>query len=171
VSVALAETVLPSPIGELVAVTGGGRLLALDFASHRERLGRLLSKRFGPVRPTPGVDTIGAGARLAAYFAGDLGALDGLPVDGGGTPFQARVWAALRLIPAGETRSYAGLATALRQPTAIRAVARANALNPVAIAVPCHRVIGSDGALRGYAGGLDRKRWLLRHEGVAMDGT
>ena len=101
---------------------------------------------------------------LAAWFAGDLGALDGLPVKTGGTPFQRAVWKALRDIPAGETRTYGQLATAIGAPRAVRAVGLANGANPVGVIVPCHRVIGANGTLTGYAGGLERKRWLLAHE-------
>lgn len=165
-TIALTRVTCPSPIGELNLVFGGRLLVALDYATHEARLAALLRKRFGGAHPAAGADPSGACTRLAAYFDGDLAAIDALPADGGGTPFQARVWHALRAIPAGETRSYAGLAASLGMPTAVRAVARANALNPIAIVVPCHRVLGSDGGLRGYAGGLERKRWLLRHEGV-----
>jgi O-6-methylguanine DNA methyltransferase len=103
---------------------------------------------------------------LAAYFAGTVTALDGLPVARIGSEFQRRVWAALRQIPAGETRSYGQLAAAIGQPTASRAIGLANGANPIGIVVPCHRVIGSGGALTGYAGGVERKAWLLRHEGA-----
>jgi methylated-DNA-[protein]-cysteine S-methyltransferase len=102
--------------------------------------------------------------RLAAYFAGDLRAFDGVALDAGGTPFQQRVWAALREIPAGDTISYLTLARRIGDPTAARAVGAANGANPIAIVVPCHRVIASDGRLSGYAGGVHRKRWLLDHE-------
>jgi methylated-DNA-[protein]-cysteine S-methyltransferase len=101
---------------------------------------------------------------VARYFEGELGALGELPLDARGTAFQQSVWEALRHIPIGETRSYGELARALGNPRAVRAVARANALNPIALAIPCHRVIGSDGELTGYAGGLPRKKWLLEHE-------
>ena len=93
-------------------------------------------------------------------------ALDALPVAAGGTPFQQQVWALLRRIPVGTTTTYAAIAAEMGRPTAVRAVARANATNPVGIVVPCHRVIGTDGRLVGYAGGLHRKRWLLAHEGA-----
>jgi methylated-DNA-[protein]-cysteine S-methyltransferase len=106
-------------------------------------------------------------ACFAAYWAGDLGALDAIAVDPGGTPFQARVWAALRRIPAGNTVSYAELAATIGAPRASRAVGAANGANPVWIVIPCHRVIGADGSLRGYAGGVDRKLQLLAHEGVS----
>lgn len=100
---------------------------------------------------------------LAAYFAGTLDAFT-VSLAPDGTDFQHTVWAALRQIPAGQTRSYAQIARAICRPEAVRAVARANATNPIAILVPCHRVIGSDGTLTGYAGGLHRKQWLLEHE-------
>jgi methylated-DNA-[protein]-cysteine S-methyltransferase len=102
--------------------------------------------------------------KLRAYFAGNVRALDDIEVLPAGTPFQQRVWAVLRTIPAGETRSYAEVARAIGQPTAVRAVARANATNPIALVIPCHRVIGSDGKLTGYGGGLPNKKWLLAHE-------
>jgi methylated-DNA-[protein]-cysteine S-methyltransferase len=105
---------------------------------------------------------------VRAYLGGDLRALDDVAVNAGGTPFQARVWNELRRIPAGTTITYGELARRLGQPSANRAVGHANSLNPVAIVVPCHRVIGADATLTGYAGGLDRKRWLLQHEGVAL---
>ena len=107
-------------------------------------------------------------AALQAWFAGDLRAFDGLSITTGGTEFQRRVWAALRDIPAGETRSYGQLAAAIGQPTAVRAVGLANGANPVGIVTPCHRVIGAGGALTGYAGGVERKRWLLEHERAAV---
>lgn len=101
---------------------------------------------------------------LAAYFEGDLTALDGIERAAGGTPFQRAVWSALREIPAGETLSYGALAARVQSPRAVRAVGLANGANPIGIVVPCHRVIGADGAFTGYGGGLERKRWLLAHE-------
>jgi O-6-methylguanine DNA methyltransferase len=115
---------------------------------------------------TPGEPPAELTGALAAYFAGTVTALDGLPVARIGSEFQRRVWAALRQIPAGETRSYGQLAAAIGQPTASRAIGLANGANPIGIVVPCHRVIGSGGALTGYAGGVERKAWLLRHEGA-----
>jgi methylated-DNA-[protein]-cysteine S-methyltransferase len=105
---------------------------------------------------------------MRAYLAGRLDALDGLPVDAGGTPFQALVWAALRTIPPGQTWSYKALAERIGRPAAVRAVGLANGANPVGIVVPCHRVIGAGGSLTGYGGGLPRKRWLLEHEGALL---
>ncbi len=127
---------------------------------------RQLARHLGAfsVRRVP--ETAGAVARLARYFAGELRALEEQPVRLLGTDFQCDVWAALRAIPAGETRSYAVLARSLGKPDAVRAVGAANGANPVAVFVPCHRVIGANGSLWGYGGGLAMKQWLLRHEGA-----
>jgi O-6-methylguanine DNA methyltransferase len=105
---------------------------------------------------------------IAAYFAGDLTALDRVPVKTNGTTFQKDVWSALRSIPAGETVSYGALAARIGRPRAVRAVGLANGRNPVGVIVPCHRVIGANGTLTGYAGGVERKRALLAHEGVMV---
>ena len=153
-----------SPIGTIMLAVRDGALAALVFAEGwPDRRARLV-KRFGDVDLRRAADPAGVSGRLAAYFAGDLGALDPIAVDAGGTPFQSRVWAALRTIPPGETVSYQTLARRIGAPTAVRAVGAANGDNPVGIVVPCHRVIGADGRLTGYAGGLARKRWLLAHE-------
>ena len=153
-----------SPIGTIVLAVRDGALAALVFAEGwPDRRARLV-KRFGDVDLRGAADPAGVSGRLAAYFAGDLGALDAIAVDSGGTPFQRRVWAALRTIPPGETVSYQTLARRIGAPTAVRAVGAANGDNPVGIVVPCHRVIGADGSLTGYAGGIERKRWLLTHE-------
>lgn len=165
--------VLPGPLGPMVAVADDSALLALWFAGDddpgvlRERLARRLGRG---IELGESALLARTGEALAAYFAGDLRALDArdLPVRPPGTRFQHRVWAELRRIPPGQTRSYADLACALDKPTATRAVAAANADNPVAIFVPCHRVIGRDGTLTGYAGGLWRKEWLLKHEGARL---
>jgi len=153
-----------SPIGTIMLAVRDGALAALVFAEGwPDRRARLV-KRFGDVDLRGAANPAGVSGRLAAYFAGDLGALDAIPVDPGGTPFQRRVWAALRTIPAGETVSYQTLARRIGAPTAVRAVGAANRTNPIGIVVPCHRVIGADGSLTGYAGGIERKRWLLTHE-------
>ena len=157
-----------SPLGPVALASDGRALVALDFCS-ADRMGARLCARFGDgVAIREVADPLGLSARVRAYFAGDLGALAALPVDGGGTAFQQRVWAALREIPAGETRSYSALAARLGMPRASRAVGFANGRNPIAIAVPCHRVVGADGSLGGYAGGIERKRWLLAHERAAL---
>jgi methylated-DNA-[protein]-cysteine S-methyltransferase len=106
-----------------------------------------------------------SGKRVEAYFEGELHALDGLAVEPGGTSFQREVWSALQRIPVGVTTSYSELAAAIGHPAAVRAVGMANSRNPIAVVIPCHRVVGRDGSLTGYAAGIERKRWLLRHEG------
>jgi methylated-DNA-[protein]-cysteine S-methyltransferase len=113
-------------------------------------------------------DPAGFASRARAWFAGDLAAFDGALLDPAGTPFQRAVWALVRAIPAGETRSYGALAAQLGNRGASRAVGAANGANPICIAIPCHRVVGANGALTGYAWGLDRKRWLLAHERRAI---
>ena len=157
---------LDSSLGRLALATAEGRLCALDFEDGRARIERRLASRFGNVRLRPARDAEGFTSRVRAYLAGDLGAIEDIPVDPGGTAFQQRVWAELRRIPRGETRSYAQIAAAVGRRGAFRAVGSANASNPVAIVVPCHRVVGSDGSLTGYAGGIERKRFLLEHEGA-----
>lgn len=157
---------LPSPLGTLLLAHGGGHLCALDFQEYENRFRQYLARRFGhvPVEQRRLPEEIHKA--LLAYLGGELTALAHIPVHAPGTRFQQQVWQALRLIPAGETWSYAQMAQAIGQPGAVRAVGLANARNPVAIVLPCHRVIGSDGKLTGYSGGLARKHWLLTHEGA-----
>jgi methylated-DNA-[protein]-cysteine S-methyltransferase len=162
----LATDTLESPLGGLLAVfDGAGRLWALDFEDQADRMLRLLRTQRGVVA-APARDRAPDPIRRAfdAYFAGDVRALDALAVHTGGSVFQRRVWAALREIPAGTTSTYGALARRLGTPGASRAVGRGNGSNPIGIAVPCHRVIGASGTLTGYAGGIERKRWLLAHE-------
>lgn len=109
-------------------------------------------------------DPFGCRTTLERYFDGEITALDTIPVAFTGTSFQQRVWSALRTIAAGTTLSYGALAARIGAPAAVRAVGLANGRNPIGVVVPCHRVIGSDGSLTGYGGGLPRKRWLLEHE-------
>jgi methylated-DNA-[protein]-cysteine S-methyltransferase len=159
-----------SPLGPFTVVADGdGRLVAAgwtDDATDGRMAGRLriFATRADAefVRASnPG----GLSAALAAYFAGDLAAIAKLPVsESAGTPFQRSVWRALRGIPCGESRSYGDIARAIGRPSAVRAVGLANGSNPICIVVPCHRVIGSNGKLVGYGGGVERKRWLLTHE-------
>lgn len=158
-------TTVKSPVGELVLAARAGKLCGLAFARHRGQLRQDLKRRFGAVTMTPARDPAGAVTALRAYFAGRTGALDRIRVDAGGTPFQRRVWSALRRIPSGRTISYAALAARIGHPRAVRAVGTANGRNPVAIVVPCHRVVATGGGLGGYGGGLAKKRWLLQHEG------
>jgi len=149
--------VLESPIGPMAVCTGPNGLTTIRFDERVPASDGLRTRLHADIL-----------ARLAAYFRGDLQALDGIPVDPeGGTPFQREVWLTLREIPAGATWSYGELARRIGRPSAIRAVGAANGANPVPIVLPCHRVIGANGSLVGYGGGLDRKRWLLAHEGVA----
>jgi methylated-DNA-[protein]-cysteine S-methyltransferase len=156
---------MASPVGEILIVTRGGTLCGLDFANQPERLEGWMRRRLGAVEATRNDDAHAPiHAALAAYFAGELAAVDALAVDGGGTPFQHQVWRALRTIAPGATATYADIARDIGRPRAVRAVGAANGANPISIVVPCHRVIGSGGALTGYAGGLERKSWLLEHE-------
>lgn len=159
---------IESPIGVLHLVSDGRRLCALDYDGYDERLRRLLTLRYGPHRLREASDPGGATTALRRYLAGDFAALDAVEVDAGGTPFQREVWAALREIPCGTTTTYGELARRVGQPSAARAVGITNSLNPVAIVVPCHRVIGANDTLTGYAGGLHRKQWLLEHEGAQL---
>jgi methylated-DNA-[protein]-cysteine S-methyltransferase len=152
-----------TPVGILAAFAHGGALCAVSFVDGRYDPLVALRVRLGPTRNVDG-DPLDVEARFHDYFRGQLDALDALPVDTGGTPFQRRVWEVLRTIPAGRTFSYLEVARRVGAAPAVRAVGAANGANPVAIVVPCHRVIGSDGKLIGYGGGLDRKRWLLAHE-------
>jgi methylated-DNA-[protein]-cysteine S-methyltransferase len=157
-----------TPLGELAIVADReGRLRAIEWSDHEARMLRLLRLHYGEqgFALEPARDPHGLTKRMGAYFAGDLGAITDLPVETGGTPFQRLVWAALRDIPCGTTVSYAELARRIGRPAAVRAVGLANGANPVGIVVPCHRVVDSNGALTGYAGGVERKRWLLTHEG------
>ena len=157
-----------SPLGTLVVIASESSLRALEFGDHPDRLHRLLKAHYGAYTLTPAADPGGFSGRIRSYFDGEVNALDLLPVATGGTPFQRKVWAALRTIPAGLTLSYGGLAARIGQPGASRAVGLANGANPLGIVVPCHRVIAADGTLGGYGGGVERKRWLLRHEGVEV---
>jgi methylated-DNA-[protein]-cysteine S-methyltransferase len=156
---------LATPVGEALIVTDeAGRLRAFNWTDYEGRMRRWIARRYPRAslseRPGP------ARSAFEAYFKGDLGALDDLAWVAAGTAFQLTVWRALCTIPPGETLSYAGLAERIGRPTAIRAVGLANGANPISVLVPCHRVIGADGSLTGYGGGLDRKRWLLAHEGA-----
>jgi methylated-DNA-[protein]-cysteine S-methyltransferase len=155
---------IPSPIGKIVIVVDGNKLCTLDFEDCSERMMRLLTRRYGEVRLRQVDDPHGFSARICDYFAGDYGSLTAIPVHTGGTPFQQQVWTALRDIPVGETVAYSRLAAIIGRPKAARAVGMTVSLNPVAIVLPCHRVVGCSASLTGYAGGLDRKRWLLGHE-------
>jgi methylated-DNA-[protein]-cysteine S-methyltransferase len=159
-------TTLASPIGPLAFAVAGGALLRLDLRGDAAGLLRGVERRFGVVDLHECADPAGVASRLERYFHGDLRALEEIAVDPGGTEFQREVWLKLREIPAGRTWSYADLARAVGRPAAVRAVGAANGANPVPLVLPCHRVIGTDGRLTGYGGGLDLKEWLLHHEGA-----
>ena len=165
---------LESAIGTLLLIHDrAGHMRALDFHDFESRMRRLLRLHYG----TEGSDFViedraaptAIRRAISDYFLGDLCTIDSIPVTTGGTSFQREVWAALRTIQAGTTLSYAALARQLSRPKSVRAVGLANAANPVNIVVPCHRLIGTDGSLTGYGGGISRKRWLLVHEGVALE--
>ena len=159
------HVILPSPIGPLTLVAEARQLTALymDAQQHRPDEDSL-----GVPGDADDAPFATAARQLADYFAGQLTEFD-LPLAPAGTPFQRRVWAALQTIPYGQTWSYAQLAEKIGQATAVRAVGLANGRNPIALVIPCHRVIGSDGSLTGYGGGLDRKRFLLDLEARAAD--
>jgi methylated-DNA-[protein]-cysteine S-methyltransferase len=160
---------LRTPIGEALLVTDKeGYLRLLDWSDFEARLQRLLRRMYGAVQLAAGDAPAQMRRALDDYFAGDLGRLRGIAWRTSGTAFQRKVWQALCAIPVGETLSYGALAARLGMPRAMRAVGLANGANPVSIVVPCHRVIGSDGSLTGYGGGLARKRWLLAHEGATF---
>lgn len=164
-----------SPIGLISLAALEGKLVFVDFEGDLEapwaRMHTLLEKRFGAFTLERTPNPHGFSKKLEAYFAGDLEALKDIPVSMGGTDFQQQVWNALRQIPTGETVSYGELAARLGKPGASRAVGMTNGLNPVSIVLPCHRVVGANLSLTGYAGGLERKRWLLEHEGVRFEGV
>lgn len=165
-SIELAIDELTSPLGDVTAAFRDGRLCSLAFTEHWPVAERALLRRFAAIERVPGPAAARLRPCLDAYFAGDLGALDGVEIDPGGTPFQQAVWTALRRVPAGRTTTYAELARGIGAPAAVRAVGAANGANPIWLVIPCHRAIGSDGRLVGYAGGLERKHWLLVHEGA-----
>jgi methylated-DNA-[protein]-cysteine S-methyltransferase len=166
-SLRLLRDSLPTPIGRLHLVSDEqGRLRAVGFDEEHDRMHEQL-RRFEhteDVTVTAARDPGGLRSSLAAYFEGELRMLDDLPVLPAGTPFQTSVWLALRSIPCGTTLSYAELARRVGRPAAVRAVGQANGANPIGVVLPCHRVIGANGTLTGYGGGLPRKQWLLRHE-------
>ena len=158
---------LATPLGTTLLVSDAtGALRALDFDDYESRMLRLLRRHYGTVSLRPGRAPSHIRESLMRYFCGDLCALRGISWCTEGTPFQRTVWHALTQIAVGTTTTYGALARTLGVPNAARAVGLANGSNPVGIVVPCHRVIGADGTLTGYGGGLHRKEWLLRHEGA-----
>jgi methylated-DNA-[protein]-cysteine S-methyltransferase len=166
---------IESPLGTIILVADGKSLCALDFADsllerlrqRESRMMKLLHKRY------PSFELVESklpefSNKIRAYLDGNYGSLDDIPLNAGGTDFQQLVWQNLRTIPVGTTASYGQVATKLGKPTAARAVGMANSLNPIGIIIPCHRVIGANAKLTGYAGGLERKQWLLQHEGITI---
>lgn len=165
------EDKIATPLGPLwIMCDEQFQLRAVEWEEHSNRMVELLNIHYraeGYTRvacDNPG----GLSAKLQDYFDGDLAVIDTLPTATAGTPFQREVWKALRTIPCGQIMHYGQLATQLGRAGAARAVGAANGSNPISIVVPCHRVIGSSGALTGYAGGVSRKEWLLRHEGYLL---
>jgi methylated-DNA-[protein]-cysteine S-methyltransferase len=160
---------LDTPIGIALLVTDGNDVLcALDWEDYEPRMRELLRLQHGAVDLKERSMPRGTRSALSAYFNGELGALRTIKWRLGGTPFQRKVWTALAGIPPGTTMSYGALAAALGAPKAMRAVGHANGANPLSVVIPCHRLIGADGSLVKYGGGLHRKRWLLEHEGAVL---
>ncbi|MFL6446442.1 MAG: methylated-DNA--[protein]-cysteine S-methyltransferase [Bryobacteraceae bacterium] len=158
---------MDTPIGELLLVADErGRVRAVDWTDHEQRMLRLLHLHYSSneFKIEPAHNSHSLKHAMEAYFADDVNAIVDLPVETAGTPFQRMVWNELRSIPVGASVSYRKVAEQIGRPMAVRAVGLANGANPIGIVVPCHRVIGSNGSLTGYGGGLERKRWLLDHE-------
>ena len=156
---------IDTPVGAMTLITDEeGTVRMLEFTEKRNREESHLIRHFKNADIRDGRTPGPARDALKAYFNGDITAIDGLPVAAEDTPFREKVWAALRTIPPGETWTYGDLAKAVDSPKGFRAVGSANGANPIAIIVPCHRVIASGGKLGGYGGGLERKTWLLQHE-------
>ena len=166
----LLEDTIDTPLGPLWVICDEQfRLRAVEWDQHSDRMEQLLifitaQKVISALPPKPG----GLSDKLAEYFAGNLSIIDTLETATAGTPFQREVWQALRTIPCGQVMHYGQLAEQLGRPGAARAVGAANGSNPISIVVPCHRVIGRNGTMTGYAGGVQRKEWLLRHEGYLL---
>lgn len=159
-----------SPIGRILIITAAEMLCGLEFEAYESRTYGFLEKRFGEFKLNDTQNASAITQRIQAYLEGDYHSLDQILVSTGGTAFQQQVWTALRSIPIGAVITYGELAQRLGKPAAARAIGITNSLNPISIVLPCHRVIGANGALTGYAGGLERKRWLLQHEGVRLPG-
>jgi methylated-DNA-[protein]-cysteine S-methyltransferase len=161
---------IDTPIGEMLIVADReGNLRAVDWADHETRMCRFLRLHYGEngFKLEAARNPNSLTHAISSYFRGDLTAIDILPVQTAGTPFQNEVWRALRNIACGTTVSYGKLAEQIGRPAAVRAVGLANGSNPVGVVVPCHRVIGANGSLTGYGGGIERKSWLLEHEASA----
>jgi len=158
------NVVVPSPVGDLRLVVRRGQLCGLSFEDRWDGLREFLIRRESPPNRHDDGTAAEIVERIRRYFEGEVELLDEIPVDPGGTAFQQEVWLALRGVPVGRTMSYQDLAHRIGRRNGARAVATANAANPVAVVIPCHRVIHADGSISGYGGGVPRKSWLLRHE-------
>jgi len=160
--------VVHTPIDALTLAAKDGRLCLLHFGAREAPVRATLQRWYPGDSIERRRDPAGAATALAKYFSGQLDVLDTIEVELNGTAFQQRVWQALRKVRPGHTASYSRIAETIGAPSAVRAVGAANGANPVAVVVPCHRIIGSNGTLTGYGGGLRRKEWLLRHEGCRL---
>jgi len=160
---------LPTPIGTALLVTDAdGHLRALDWEDYETRMKELLRLQYGAVRLKPAPAPRAMRTALAGYFDGDIDRLETIGWRVAGTRFQQKVWHALSKIPAGTTMSYGALAAKIEMPRAVRAVGHANGSNPISVVRPCHRLIGASGSLVKSGGGMERKRWLLQHEGLEV---
>lgn len=161
-------TRIPTPIGDMILVARDGVLLLLEFEDATGRVQREMRLRFKGQDLQQDENPFGLARIMADYFNGHINAIDNILTDGGGTAFEKQVWAELRTIPSGTTVSYGSIARKLGDINMSRAVGTANGRNPIAIVVPCHRVIGANCSMTGYGGGIARKEWLLRHEGALL---
>jgi methylated-DNA-[protein]-cysteine S-methyltransferase len=157
-----------SPIGAIKIAHRGGRVCGLAFADRWDRAAGHLRRRFGCELVESTGDAQAAVGCIRRYFAGDLPALGSIEIELKGTPFQLAVWHRLRAIPPGTTESYGSIAWMIGEPSAVRAVGAANGSNLISLVIPCHRVIGADGSLVNYGGGIERKRWLIEHEKLSL---
>lgn len=165
----LTRSWLETPVATLqIVVDEEAVVRVLDFDNDSPRTRRLMKLHYDGVSVVEGEAPRPIRAAFDRYFSGEMEALANIPWQVAGTDFQRQVWRALTDIPAGETRTYSQQAARIGRPSAVRAVGLANGANPIGIVIPCHRVIGADGSLTGYGGGIERKRWLLAHEGVAL---
>ena len=163
---------MTTPVGLLhFATDEHDTLRALTFEERSGQISKMIWRYYTTAEVSITEESGPVGVELGRYFDGDLDALSRIRTASAGTPFQLAVWTALAEIPVGMTTSYGAIATAIGRPQAVRAVGMANGANPISIVVPCHRVIGTDGTLTGYGGGIERKRWLLAHEGVKVPRT
>lgn len=167
----LLQDKITTPVGPLwILCDEEYRLRAVEWEEHSDRMEQLLNVHYRSqgYQRVAAINPSGLSNKLRDYFDGDLDVINGLPGETAGTPFQREVWQVLRTIPRGQVIDYSKLAERVGRPGAARAVGAANGANPISIVVPCHRVIGRNGTLTGYAGGVRRKEWLLRHEGYFL---